>query len=288
MKINASKDTSFQTSSLITLKDDVWLSKQRKAGSVVAMALTELQRLVKDCTNLTTFELSEAAEKIILDNGCTPTFKNYKGHGVKPFPAAVCISVNNHLVHGIPNDYRLKDGDVVSFDLGATFEGVVADSALTCIFGEPKSKQHLDLLEATNEAFWIAIDSISIGSQLGCIGSAISKKAKEYGFNVVVEYGGHGIDTTVDGKAIAHAPPFVCNKDVVNNGIRIVPGIVLAIEPLLTIGSPKTKVLDDGWTVATENVNCHIEHSIFIKEDFIEIITAKDYESKSVPIKVRK
>jgi len=253
----------FSDNCIINLKNDDWLHKQRVAGKVVAKTLTFLKNEVANKTTSTMLDLNALAEEIIISSGCTPTFKNYKG-----FPSGVCISINKQLVHGIPTDYKLQEGDVVSFDLGATYQGAIADSAITCIYGEPKSLDHVRLIEATEESLMKGIESIKVGNRLGCIGSAISKCAKYHGFGLVSNYGGHGLDWDVP-----HAAPFVANKSEINEGIRIAAGLSIAIEPMLTIGSPTTKVLDDGWTVVTDNIGSHFEHSVYVHEDYVEIIT---------------
>lgn len=266
MKITYSGET-FSSNGFFKLKNQDWLNKQRVAGKVVAKTLNLLLDQVNNKTNLTLIELNELAEKFIYNNNCTPTFKNYKG-----FPAGVCISVNKQLVHGIPTDYKLQDGDVVSFDLGATYEGAIADSAVTCIFGEPKSKEHVKLIQTTEEALVNAINLIKIGNQLGCIGDVIFKHAKRNNFSVVTQYGGHGLDWNEP-----HASPFVCNKSELNEGIHIQPGLTLAIEPLFVIGnSSKTNISKDGWTVYADNICCHFEHTIFIHENYVEIITDRN------------
>ena len=263
----------FVTNGLAFLHDNNFLEKQRVAGKVVAKCLNHLEQRVKDKTQLTLKQLSQEAEQIILENNCAPTFKNYKG-----FPESVCISINKQLVHGIPTDYKLQEGDLVSFDLGATFENAIADSAITIIYGEPKSERDVKLIQSTEECLYKAIESIKVGNKIGCIGNAIFKHAKNNGFNVIENYGGHGIGLTKDGEGLAHAFPFISNKSNADEGIRIVPGLSIAIEPLLTYGSNKTKILDDNWTVTTENNNSHFEHTLFIHEDYVEIITDRSYE----------
>jgi methionyl aminopeptidase len=258
----------FSENSVIHLKNDDWLQKQRVAGKVVAATLSFLEAQVKDKTIHSMLELNALAEDIIEKSECTATFKNYKG-----FPAGVCISINNQLVHGIPTDYKLQEGDVVSFDLGATYQGAIADSALTCIYGTPKSPEHIRLIQATEEALMAGIAAIKIGNRLGCIGHAINKHFKNSGFESVTNYGGHGLCWNTP-----HAAPFVANKAELNEGIRIVSGLSIAIEPMGTIGSPTTKVLDDGWTVITNNINNHVEHSIFVHSDHVEIITWRENE----------
>lgn len=256
---------------LIKLKDQNWLDKQRIAGKIVAWVLDCLKSEVENKTTKTLIELNNIAEKLIKTAkstpdttlGCIPTFKNYKG-----FPAGVCISVNKQLVHGIPTNYVLQDGDVVSFDLGVTYEGAIADSALTCIYGAPKSDLHVKLVKATEESLMKGIEAIKVGSRLGNIGYAISRCARGYGFGLINNYGGHGLDWNVP-----HAAPFVANKSTPEEGIHIQPGLTIAIEPMLVLGSVETKVDDDGWTVLTSDIGAHFEHSVFVHEDRVEIIT---------------
>ena len=263
----------FAPNGYFSLKNQDWLDKQRIAGKIAAKTLILLKNRMgnnkgeivgKCCYTLS--ELNIMAEEYITSQGGIPTFKGYKG-----FPAGVCMSVNKQLVHGIPNDYKLNEGDLISFDLGVTVDGVIADTAMTCIFGEPKSEQHVRLIKATEEALTKAISSIKVGNRLGHIGDAISKCAKEYKFGVVTEYGGHGLDYNTP-----HAAPFVANKATLDEGIRIQSGLTIAIEPMFTIGSPMTKVLNDGWTVVTNDISAHFEHTVFVHEDHIEIITDRN------------
>ncbi len=253
--------------SFVRLKNQDWLDKQRKAGKVVAETLALLEREVQNKTKLSLLELNNLAEDYIYSHNCTPTFKNYKG-----FPTGVCISVNKQLVHGIPSDYRLQEGDVVSFDLGATYEGAIGDSALTCIYGQPQSERHVKLIKATEESLIKGIESIQIGKRIGCIGNAIFNfLKKDYG--VITQYGGHGIDMSEDGIGIPHAAPFIANKSNVDEGIHIQPGLVIAIEPMAVIGDTKTHVDKDGWTVWGAGISAHFEHSVYVHEDRVEIIT---------------
>jgi len=249
--------------SFITLKDNDWLMKQRIAGKCVASCLNMLKSFVLNKENLSLLEMDKEAESFILKSGCTPTFKNYKG-----FPNSVCISVNNQLVHGIPTDYKLKDGDVVSFDLGATLEGVIGDAAITVIYGEPKNILHEKLLKVTEECLDKAIQNIAVNKRLGVIGNTIYKHAKDNGFAVVEEYGGHSLSYNCP-----HHGMFVSNKSSVTEGIVMQEGLTLAIEPLLCTGSNKTEVSKDGWTVITNDINCHFEKTIYIHKDSVEIIT---------------
>jgi len=258
---------SFSTNGFFKLKDQNWLEKQRVAGKCVASCLNYLQKAVLDGTSLTASQLSQEAEKIMLDSGCTATFKGYKG-----FPAAVCISVNKELVHGIPKDIQFKSGDVISFDLGATYQGAIADAALTCIYGEPITPEHIKLVKATEDALMKGIRAIAVGKKLGVIGFAIHKSAKGDGFASVNNYGGHGLDWDTP-----HAPPFVENKSTPDEGIRIQSGLAIAIEPMLVVGNTaETKTLSDGWTVVVKDIGAHFEHSVFVHEDRVEILTDRN------------
>lgn len=249
--------------SLIKLKGQDWLEKQRVAGRIAASTLCALSDLVRDKSTKSLLELNAFAEQMIESQNSSCTFKNYKG-----FPAGVCISVNKQLVHGIPTDYLLQEGDVISFDLGVTFEGAIADTAITCIYGQAKSEQHVKLVEATEASLMAGIAAIKVGDRLGCIGEAIYNSARKSGFSVVTKYGGHGLDWNVP-----HAAPFVDNKSDPSKGIRIQPGLVIAVEPMLVIGSPDTKTDKDGWTVVTNDIGAHFEHSLYVHEDHVEIIT---------------
>ena len=260
---------------LFKLKNNDWLEKQRVAGKFTAGALMLLEQAVKDGTTKSMIELSSLAEEYMLDNGCTPTFKGYKD-----FPAAVCISINEQLVHGIPTDYHLQDGDVVSFDLGATYKGAIADSALTCIYGNPKSPQHVKIINACYESLIKGIRAISVGKKLGVIGHAIAKSVKGNGFNVINTYGGHGLDWDRP-----HSPPFVENKSEIDKGFRMQPGLAIAIEPMLVPYDVSTRIGEDGWTVFTKEIGSHHEHSVFIHEDRVEIISWRDNEIGSREIK---
>lgn len=249
----------------ITLNDDKYFNELKLSGMVVAKCLKTFKTLIENKTpNLNLLDIEAECEKIIMDNNCYPTFKGYKN-----FPGTVCLSVNKELVHGIPKNYIIKDGDVVTLDLGAHTEyGAIADAAVSAIYGEPKKTNHLHMLECCEEALKKGIEAIEVGKQLGCIGNAIHHHTKSSGFKLIVNYAGHGL-----GKHNLHAQPFVPNKANKNEGIRIQPGLTIAIEPMLAIGSNKTKKLADNWTVATKGISVHAEHTIFVKEDGPHIMT---------------
>lgn len=257
----------FAHNSLISLKGKDWLDKQRVAGKIAAQALLLLKTEVEKCSGtLTTKYLNDLAETFIEKEGAICTFKNYHR-----FCCGVCISVNKEMVHGIPSDYVLQNGDLVSFDLGATYQGAIADTAITCIYGTPKSDRHIQLIRDTEEALMRGIAAISVGKRLGVIGQAISKFGHSKGYGVINNYGGHGLDWDTP-----HAAPFVHNKSNDREGIRIVEGLSIAIEPMLTLGSTSTSTLADGWTVVAPDLNCHFEHSVFVHQDYVEIITDRN------------
>lgn len=255
----------FQNHNLISLKDKFWLERQIVAGSCVSGILKTLNQMVMEkIPNLSLKDMEAEAIKQMKAVNCTPTFQGYKG-----FPGAICLSVNKQLVHGIPTSYILKEGDVVKFDLGATYQGAIADAAATAIYGKPKSPQHTELLEVCKGALDHAIKSIQIGKQLGCIGYAIHKYVTSRSrFALITNYGGHGIDEDTP-----HASPFVANKAKQNEGPRIQEGLTIAIEPMLVIGDNGTKISSDGWTVLTSDVGVHFEHSIFVDADKIHVLT---------------
>jgi methionyl aminopeptidase len=254
---------------LIELKDEKWLQKQTIAGKCVASILKESENLIKNNTpNLSLIDIEQVALNKMKEFGCTPTFLNYHG-----FPSAICSSVNKQLVHGVVTDYVLKSGDVVSIDLGATFEGAIADAARTWIYGEPKEEKHVRLLKSGKEALEAGMGAVKVGNQLGNIGYAIHSYVKNTEFGSVIDYGGHGISYNMP-----HADPFVANKQAKNSGIRMVNGLSIAIEPMLVIGSSKTKVGKDGHTIYTDDIGCHFENSVTLFEDKAIIMT--DYNSE--------
>jgi methionyl aminopeptidase len=226
-----------------------------------------LQREVDTKTYKTLLDLNNLAEDLILRSGGLPTFKGYKG-----FPNGVCISVNNELVHGIPKNYKLKDGDLVSFDLGVTVEGSITDTAITCVYGDCNS-DYKKLISTVNLSLVNSIKKIKIDNPIGVIGCEIEKVITSEGFNVIDKYGGHSISITKNGEGIPHAPPFISNKSKVDDGIRIQPGLVLAIEPMAIIGDNETYIGEDNWTVVGKNISAHFEHTIYISDDFIEVLT---------------
>lgn len=246
-------------SELVILKDKEWLERQKIAGHVVAKSHQEIFAMIKGMiSNLTLSDLNNTVENIIRSNNCVPTFLGYRG-----FPASICASINNELVHGIgTRKIVLKNGDVLKVDIGATFEGAIGDCAVTYVYGEIKPEIKKLLLSCQN-ALLDAISLVIPGKRIGELGKAIWERGKADGMGVVTEFGGHGIDNNK-----LHADPFVPNKSSVNEGITIQPRMSIAIEPMFVLGNnAKTRVAKDKWTVMTNNIGCHFEHSISLDEN---------------------
>lgn len=252
----------FNEHHLIHLKNQDWLDKQRIAGKAVGACLSWFASNVDAGINL--LEIEGKCDQILKEYDCTPTFHNYKG-----FPGKVCLSVNKVMVHGIPHDYVIKDGDLVSLDLGATYQGAIADAATTVMIGNQGDPMMMDMLNTCKNALRNAIANIHIGAPLGRIGNAIFRTVRDTKYGLIQNYGGHGIHWNTP-----HADPFVSNKADPKEGVLITPGMTLAIEPMLTqTSNTHTSVLTDGWSVVTVGLSCHEEHTIFVGENEIEVIT---------------
>jgi methionyl aminopeptidase len=249
----------------VVLKDNNWLVKQKHAGQCVASILKNCGEAIKP--NLSIIELGEIALEIFKEYNCVATFLNYNG-----FPSSICVSVNKVLVHGIVSDYILQSGDVVSVDVGATFEGAIADAARTWICGEPKSNIHIEMLEVCKKALLAGQEAVKVGNRIGAIGNAISKVVSKSPFGLITEYGGHGVSGP---NGELHTNPFIANKACSNEGVRITNGLSIAIEPMVVVGRPTTKVGPDGWAVYTPDIGCHFENSITLLNDTIHIITGE-------------
>lgn len=250
---------------LVRLKDDQWLARQKVAGKAVAECLRMAHDRISDQEpGLTGKVLEKDCVEILDKYDCIPTFKGYHG-----FPGAICYSVNKEMVHGVPNDKPLSPGDLVTVDLGATFEGAIADAAVTVGYGKI-SERHKDLLITCKNALDKAISSISIGKKIGIIGNAIFKETRNSGFSLVTHYGGHGISTNQP-----HSSPFVSNKSKSDDGITVYPGLTIAIEPMLIDAkTSKTFTKDDGWTVCGMGISAHFEHTVYITESEVKVITS--------------
>jgi methionyl aminopeptidase len=256
--------TSFKDNNLITLKDKNWFDRQVIAGKCVRACLSKSREMINDLDSIITLKKIELeCFKIIKSMDCMPTFYGYLG-----FPGFICASVNNQLVHGIPSEYELKEGDIVKIDLGATYKGAIADSAITVIRGKEKDKNHVELVKKCEECLTNAINNVEIGKRMGIIGSSIHHTVKNTRFGLITNYGGHGISENEP-----HSNPFVENKSDKNSGVRICAGMTFAIEPMLVIGDTRTTVGKDGWTVSVSGMASHFEHTLYVGEDKVYVMT---------------
>src|SRR3990170_6685733 len=245
----------------IVLKSDEEIAIIRQAGRVVAEVLELLAKEVRP--GLVVKELDEIVRQEYARRSVTPTFLGYHG-----YPATVCVSVNDEVVHGIPGDRVLQEGDIVSIDLGATHEGFVADAALTVGVGRI-SREAERLIQVTNDALWKGIEAARAGVPLGAVSSAIQKRAESFGFAVVREYVGHGVGRQM------HEDPQVPNYGPPDRGPILMKGMVLALEPMVNMGDWRTRRYDDNWTVSTMDgsLSAHFEHTIAIRDGSAEVLT---------------
>ena len=247
---------------MVVLKTGRELKVMLEACRISAGALKKAGEAIEP--GITTAEIDKIAEKYILGQGGTPNFKNYEG-----YPATACISVNNEVIHGIPSKKRrIERGDIVSIDLGAKFEGYHGDNAATFACGEV-SEEAKRLMEVTKEALYKGISAALPGGRIGDISNAVQSFVEKNGFSVVREFVGHGIGTHL------HEPPEVPNFGTAGHGIRLLPGMTLAIEPMVNAGNYGVKVLPDGWTVLTKDgsLSAHFEHTVAITPDGPLIMT---------------
>ena len=239
---------------ILTTPEDIDAMKQ--AGQLSAAVLREIG--TRCIAGVTTLELDQFAEEYIRSHGGIPTFKGYGG-----FPGSICASINEQVVHGIPSKLAvLKEGDIISIDVGATVDGWAGDNAWTYTVGKV-SPEKKELLKVTEECLWAGISAARPGNRLGDIGHAISSVAKKAKMGVVREYTGHGIGRSM------HEEPSVFNYGMRHTGLRLEPGMVLAIEPMITLGNPRTFVGQDGWLVNTRDGSpaAHFEKTVAITEE---------------------
>jgi methionyl aminopeptidase len=248
---------------VITIKSDEEVRVMREAGRVVGQTLQLLVDAVKP--GLVVKELDKIVRKEYARLGVIPTFL---GYAQPPYPATVCVSVNDDLVHGIPGNRVIKEGDVVSIDLGATYKGFVGDSALTIGVGEitPEAQR---LIDVTKESLWRGIRAAKAGVRLGVVSNTIGEYIESQGFGVVREYVGHGVGRQM------HEEPQVPNYGPPDRGPVLRKGMVLALEPMVTVGDWRTKKHSDGWTVSTldGSLCAHFEHTIAITDGDAEVLT---------------
>jgi methionyl aminopeptidase len=253
----------------ITVKSAKELEIMSRAGRVVAQAKARLREAV--APGVTTRELDRIAEEEITRLGGIPSFKGYTGIGAPPFPGTICASVNEEIVHGIPGDRVLQDGDIVSLDVGAIVDGFHGDSAFTCAVGSV-AEDRQRLIDATREALRLGIGEARAGARIGDISAAVESHATALGYSVVRQYVGHGIGRQM------HEEPQVPNYGVAGRGPLLRKGMTIAIEPMLNVGTWETTQLEDGWTVVTADgkLSAHFEDTIAITENGAEIFTSPD------------
>lgn len=250
---------------MIVLKTGRELQIMKEACRISAGALKLVGEAVKP--GVTTAELDKIAEKYILSQGATPNFKGYQG-----YPATACISINNEVIHGIPNTKRvIKEGDIVSVDLGACYMGYHGDNAATFAAGEisPDAKR---LIDTTKESLYEGIKMACVGNRIGDISYAVQSYVEARGYSVVRKFVGHGVGTSL------HEAPEVPNFGTRGRGVRLAAGMTLAIEPMVNIGDYDVKILPDGWTVLTKDgsLSAHFEHTIAITPNGPQILTVAE------------
>ena len=247
---------------MITRRTEKEIELLRQAGKIVAMTHEHLKPYIK--AGISTKELDEMAEKFIRSQGATPSFKGYGG-----FPGSICASINDVLVHGIPNAaHILKEGDIISVDIGANYKGYHGDSAWTYAVGEV-SEEAKELMRVTEESLYRGLDQVKPGNRISDISNAIQTFVEAHGYGVPRDYTGHGV-----GKEL-HEDPIVPNFGIAGRGPKIVSGMVIAVEPMVTLGDYHTRTLLDDWTVKTIDgkITAHYEHTIVVTDEGYEILT---------------
>jgi methionyl aminopeptidase len=252
---------------MIFLKTADEIELLRESNLLVGKTLAEVAKIIRP--GVTTRDLDKVAEEFIRDNKAVPTFKGFPNQFGQPFPASICTSVNEQVVHGIPGDVVLKDGDIVSVDCGTYLNGFCGDSAYTFCVGEV-AEDIRELLKVTKEALYLGIENAVRGKRLGDIGYAIQEHCESHSYGVVREFVGHGI-----GKEM-HEEPMVPNYGIRGNGKLLKEGMCIAIEPMITLGDRHIGMERDGWTVRTKDRKCaaHFEHTIAIKSGKADILSS--------------
>jgi methionyl aminopeptidase len=252
---------------MIVCRSKAEIQKLRRVNQLVGRILNELRQMV--VPDVTTEEIDAAAEVMVREAGAEPAFKGYHG-----FPATVCSSVNEQVVHGIPSAHRLVEGDVLSLDMGAKLDGFYGDSAVTVPVGGV-SADAARLLRVTETALFHGIEAVKPGARVSDIGAAVQAHVEEHGFSVVREFVGHGIGTSL------HEEPQIANYGPADRGPRLAEGMALAIEPMVSAGAAAVKVLSDGWTAVTRDgsLSAHFEHTVVVADGGYEILTLLDADA---------
>lgn len=251
----------------VTVKNAEQLQLMREAGKILAKVHEQLGKELKP--GMSTYEIDRIGEELIRGYGCEPSFKNYCG-----YPASVCVSIDEEVVHGIPSKEKfIREGDIVSLDIGVLRKGYHSDAARTYGIGEVSEEARL-LMERTRQSFFEGMKYATAGRHLHEISRAIGTYAKSFGYGVVRDLCGHGIGASM------HEDPMVPNYRKLTRGIRLVPGMTIAVEPMINLGTHKVLLLDDEWTVVTADMSwsAHYENTIIITEGEPEILTLTDSE----------
>lgn len=248
---------------MITIKTPREIELMKKAGKIVGDTHNYLKKYIKP--GITTKELDKLAHDFIISKGAVPSFKGYNG-----YPGSICTSINDEVVHGIPGNRKLKEGDIISIDIGACYEGYHGDSAWTYPVGNI-SKENNELLIHTEESLFAGLSAIKEGARVGDIGFMVSETAKKYNLGVVKELVGHGVGNHL------HEDPDVPNYGKKNTGPILKEGMVIAVEPMLNLGTADVAILDDDWTIVTmdEMPSAHFEHTVLVTKDGYEILTER-------------
>lgn len=249
---------------MIVCRSEAEIERMRVANQLVADVLAALEAAVKP--GVSTMDLDELAERLVREGGAEPAFKGYRG-----YPATLCASINQEVVHGIPSRSRvLRAGDIISLDMGVKMGGFYGDSAVTVAVGAVPERT-ASLLQVTRESLERAIAAVRPGGRLSDVGHAVQQWVEAHGFSVVREFVGHGIGEKL------HEEPQIPNYGVPGRGPKLAPGMVLAIEPMVAMGKPETRVLGDGWTAVTRDgsLAAHFEHTVAVTTEGVEVLTAR-------------
>lgn len=256
---------------MITIKSAEEIGKMRRAGALLHQVLEELRKLVEP--GVTTAYIDEVAEKLIRDGGAIPSSKGYDG-----FPSSICASVNDEVVHGFPSKRVLKEGDLLSIDCTLLLDGWQSDSAFSVAVGKA-SPETERLIRVTEECFWIGLDKARAGNRIGDIGHAVQEHAEKNGYGVIRDLCGHGIGREM------HEDPSVPNFGTAGRGVRLRPGMVFTIEPMIARGRWPIYVDDNGWTIITRDHSwcSHYEHTLVVTEGDPEILSWPDAPTRRFP-----
>ncbi len=255
---------------MVYLKTDDEIALLKKSNQLVGLTLAEVAKHIKP--GVTTRQLDAVAEEFIRDHGAVPTFKGYPNTHGQPFPGSICASVNDVVVHGIPSDEVLKEGDIISVDCGVSLDGFCGDSAYTFAVGEI-SPELQKLLEDTKQSLYLGIEQAVVGKRIGDIGNAVQNYCQANGFSVVREFVGHGIGREM------HEAPAVPNYGASGRGMMLKNGLCIAIEPMIVMGNRNIYIERDGWTVRTVDHKpaAHFEHSIAVRPRGAEILSTFEF-----------